>query len=319
MTIRMGYWDCHACGHKRIEGPNETCTHCGQPRGSAVTFYTDDAAATVEDPELVRRARMGADWRCKYCGADNRAGHVECHQCGAGPDGTKRREERFIPAAAPAAAKAAAKSSGCIIALSVALGALVAVAVGVYFLFLRTTELTVTVDEAKWVKTLVVEEKKVERDEAWSDEVPTGAKVLKREKKGRDKTVQDGTTKVKVGTKDLGNGMFEDVFEERPNMVTKKVEDTWVTYEAIRWVQSKTLKEEGKGGEEPEAPRLPKQAGVREGARENKIVLTLAGSDGKRYEHEIDVSDDAGAAHRFEEGGSYVAEVNAMGSVTGLR
>ena len=66
MTIRMGYWDCPSCNHKKNLGPNATCAGCGRPRGPGIAFYTDDSAPVVEDPELVARARAGADWKCSW-------------------------------------------------------------------------------------------------------------------------------------------------------------------------------------------------------------------------------------------------------------
>ena len=50
MTIRMGYWDCPSCSHKKNLGPNPTCAQCGRPRGPNIPFYTDESAPVVEDP-----------------------------------------------------------------------------------------------------------------------------------------------------------------------------------------------------------------------------------------------------------------------------
>ena len=100
MTIRMGYWDCPSCNAKKNLGPNATCAGCGLPRGPNIAFYTDDSAPVVEDPELVARARAGADWKCKYCQKDNPAGVLDCQQCGAGPDGSGTR---YAPPSLPTA------------------------------------------------------------------------------------------------------------------------------------------------------------------------------------------------------------------------
>lgn len=331
MTIRMGFWDCRACGHKRIDGPLEACTACGQPRDRHVEFYTDDAAAVVEDPEMVARARAGADWRCKYCGAENRAGILDCHQCGAGPDGSKRREEKYIPddpsaaqpgvPAAPAAA-AAPKKSNALVVLMVVLGIIGVLGAGVWYLFLRTTEEKVEVTSVAWQKTLQIEERRIETGKAWADELPKGAKVVKKETKPRKKKVQDGTKKVKVGKKDLGNGMFEDVYKEEPKYVTKEVDDTWVTYEAEEWVKGKKLKEETTDGSEPDKPKFKQSKKKRAGKRENKLVVGLKDKKGEKYTYELDLSDVKDAKKRassFEKGQKYTAEINTVGKVLELK
>jgi ribosomal protein L37E len=317
MTIRMGYWDCPSCGHKKNPGPQQACAACGRPRDPRIQFYTDDAAPVVEDPELVARARAGADWKCKYCQADNRAGVMDCHQCGAGPDGTVRREQRFIPAqgAAPA------KKTNVGLVLGIVGGALALLGALVWFLFLRTTALEATVESVLWVKTAALEQKKLETHSAWADEVPSGARELRSETRGRDKKVQEGTEKVKVGKKDLGNGMFEDVYEEKPKYVTKKVDERWVTYEIERWSLEEKLRTEAKDGAEPDDPAKGRSLGrdQRIGERTSRIEVKLEGSNGKRYTYEEDVKGEgAKQAKRFEVGKKYVAKVNTMGSVVSL-
>jgi len=143
MTIRMGYWDCPSCSHKKNLGPNPTCAGCGRPRGPNIPFYTDDSAPVVEDPELVRRARAGADWKCKYCGADNRAGMMDCHQCGAGPDGSVKRAEKFTAVGPPPK-----KGLDPKIIIAIVLGVIGLLGFGVSCAFLRTKALTVTVESA---------------------------------------------------------------------------------------------------------------------------------------------------------------------------
>lgn len=317
MTIRMGYWDCPSCSHKKNPGPQSTCQSCGRPRDPRVPFYTDDSAPVVEDPELVARARAGADWKCKYCLADNRAGVMDCHQCGAGPDGSVRREQRFIPDAGATPKKPT--NVGLILGLVG--GVLALIGALVWFVFVRTTALEATVESVLWVKTAALEEKRVETGQAWSDEVPSGARTLRTETRGRDKKVQDGTEKIKVGKKDLGNGMFEDVYEEKPKFVTKKVDDRWVSYEVDRWVTKEKLRSETKDGTEPADPAKKAKLGgdQRIGEKTNKIEVKLQGSDGKPYTYEEDVKGDgASLAKRFTVGEKYVAKVNTMGAVVSL-
>jgi hypothetical protein len=316
MTIRMGYWDCPSCGQKKNLGPNPTCGGCGRARGPNIPFYTDDSAPIVEDPALVAQARAGSDWKCKYCGADNRAGIMDCHQCGAGPDGAVRRQQQFI-ATGPAPKKGLSPK----IILAIVLGVVAFLGLGIWFAFLRTRSLTVTVESAAWVKSAEVEEKRLKKDAAWQDEVPSDAKVLGKESKSRSKKVQEGTKKVKTGRKDLGNGMFEDVYKEEPNYVTKQVDDTWVRYEVEVWEKKETLEQKTSDGSEPKDPAagFKSSSDKRLGTQKNQAVFQLKGSDGKSYTFEVDVDKEgAGAVKKYDVGKSYTAKINTVGAVLSL-
>jgi hypothetical protein len=319
----MGYWDCLSCGHKRIEGPTGACTNCGVARGPKVPFYTDDSAPVVEDPELVARARAGADWNCKYCGADNRAGMMDCHQCGAGPDGSVKRAQQFVPqpGAAPAAGAAPAKKGAPVGLILGGVGAALVLVLGlVWALFLRTTDVHVTVAAATWTKTVAVEQVQRVQKGAWADDVPSGVRVVKTETRGRDKKVQDGTEKVKTGKKDLGNGMFEDIYQERPKMVTKKVDDRWVTYEQDEWKFVRDDKSESTDGSEPSNPwATAPPAGHRFGTKRNELVLKLEGGD-KPYTYALDLSKGNAPAliGKYKKGTKVVAKVNTVGSVNSI-
>lgn len=317
MTIRMGYWDCVACNKKRIEGPQATCPQCGIPRGPTIQFYTDDSAPVVEDPELIARARAGADWNCRFCGADNRAGHIDCQQCGAGPDGTKRRQEEYIPQIAPKPAQK--KSSSAFVIL---FGILAVLGFGIWFLFIRTTALMMTVESATWVKTLQIEELKNQRSEAWADEVPKGAREISRTTRERTKEVQDGVEKVKVGKKNLGNGMFEDVYEEKPKLVKKKVSEPWVTYEIESWIKGEPRTNKSTDGKEPANPTVAEGPRLRVKDRENELDLDLRGSNGKTYDYTIDLAKEASPAdvvRTYKVGEKFKAEVTTAGTVKSLK
>lgn len=310
MTIRMGYWDCPSCGHKKNLGPNATCAGCGRPRGPNLAFYTDEDAPVIEDPELVRRARAGADWKCKFCGADNRAGVMDCHQCGAGPDGTVARAQRFVPLET-------AKTKSKLPIILAIVGAVLALLLGgVYFLFIRTHAVTMTVESVAWVRSAALEERETVRDGAWRDEVPAGARTISTETRGRDKRVQDGTEKIKVGKKDLGNGMFEDVYKEQPKYITKKVDDAWVTYEMEKWVVKRTLREQTSDGSEPRDPKRQVSPGANQrfADERSEYAYELKGGDGKRYTYEADAS----RGKPFAVGAVVPAKVNGAGSVVSM-
>jgi predicted nucleic acid-binding Zn ribbon protein len=320
MAIRMGYWDCPHCQHKKIEGPQRQCPQCGRPRDNGVQFYTTDDAPEVNDPALLQRARAGADWHCPFCDTDNPAGQQACLSCGATDPSARQRQQRVIPAAPTAVPSSKPVRKGGKGGLLIALGVLALVVLGAWLLFFRTKPHTVVIERSTWIKTLVVERLETRTESAWADEVPSGGREIRRELRGRERKVQDGTERVKVGQKDLGNGMFEDVYEDRPRYVTRRFDEPWVTYEIDRWVQDRTLKEERSDGTEPPAPNAALSPRLREGARESYVSLDLQG-DGTRYSYRIDVKDAESKtrAITFKVGQKVTAMVNAVGGVRDLK
>lgn len=316
MTFRMGYWDCPSCGAKKNLGPNAQCAQCGLPRGPKIAFYTDDSAPTIDDPEMIARARAGADWKCKYCGKDNRAGVLDCHNCGAGPDGSVKREQTFIAAGPP---PKKGLSLGMI--LGIVGGVIAALGLLVWFLFVRTKPVEVVIDSMAWVKSREVLQLVEVEKEDWKENVPAGARVKSTTTKSRSKQVQEGTKKVKVGKKDLGNGMFEDVYKEEPNYVQKQVDEPWVTYTVEEQKVEKVLKNESTDGKEPDDPADDKRSlgpGRKLGELKNVLALKLKGKNGKSYDYEVNVEKEGARLKRFEVGKSFVARVNTMGAVTKL-
>lgn len=324
MAIRMGYWDCQSCGTQHIEGPKRDCPQCGRPRDKNVAFYTDDSAPEVTDSALLERAHAGADWHCPYCDCDNKAGATVCVSCGAtlGDRQGTAREIKVQYDQLPVATKAAAKRSiGKGVLLAIAAGVL-ALGVSAWFLFLRTSPHDVTVTSHSWTKALVIERLETQRNAAWRDEVPGGAREVGRETRSRDKKVQEGTERVKVGKKDLGNGLFEDVYEERPRYVTKTFQDTWVSYEVDRWVQGQTIKNEGQAGNEPAYPTYTPGYKERIGRRENHVALGLRDAKNKEYSFKIEINDDETKRQRarsFAIGQRYTALITAVGHVSELQ
>lgn len=78
-------WRCRACGTRNL-GRHKVCESCGDPKDPTEKFEMPGdpaAAATVTDPELLRRAVAGRDWKCAHCGANVSALEVACTQCGA--------------------------------------------------------------------------------------------------------------------------------------------------------------------------------------------------------------------------------------------
>jgi hypothetical protein len=314
-SIRMGWWDCPGCERKRIPGPERSCPSCGKPRDPSVPFYSDEDAPVVTDAAMLERAQAGADWQCPYCGADNQAGNQACIGCGASKDGAKNRATKEILDAPPPPKKAPPTHL-----LRTAILVLLAVSAAAYFLFVRTSKVPVTVQGATWTKTLELENLVVTRESGWQENVPFGAHEVSRTSKTRTKSVQDGTTRVKVGKKDMGNGFFKDVYEEKPRYVQREYSDAWVTYDVQRWVQGRTLTESRNDGTEPPYPEYVARFDERVRAKDSKLHVALEGPSGKAYQYVLSVSDDAlrAALATFPAGRKMTAKINAVGTVSAL-
>jgi len=104
-------WKCTSCGAKNL-GRHPVCQSCRNPKdGSEDWLMPEDtaAAATVTDPALLAMATAGADWRCGFCGSDQRNSDGTCKACGAAKkEGRSLEEIERAPAPVPAAAAASA-------------------------------------------------------------------------------------------------------------------------------------------------------------------------------------------------------------------
>jgi len=316
MAIRQGVWDCPYCGKKAIPGPEGKCNGCGAPRDKDVRFYVPEGAAEVTDQAELARARAAPDWHCGFCGADNPAGQTKCKGCGGGQDGSAgARQVKVIPdpPARPAPAPAARRGKG---PLLIALGVLVAIALGVWFFFFRTHEETLRVSGHQWERTIAVERFQWVREEAWQAEVPTGARVLgSRQEVHHKDRVQKGTERVKVGQKDLGNGYFEDVYEDRPVYEEQPVYATKVSYEVERWKHERAERAAGTDLE-PQWPPVTLREKEREGGRKEVLKVLLEGPEGETREW---TAPDLQRWRFYEPGRSYTAAVTATGSVSELQ
>ena len=82
MAIHVGRWDCTTCGYKGVRGPETECPNCKADRPKNVKFYMAAEEDIVQDPEVLRRARAGADWRCSFCTQNNPNTVKICKDCG---------------------------------------------------------------------------------------------------------------------------------------------------------------------------------------------------------------------------------------------
>jgi hypothetical protein len=317
MAIRQGVWDCPYCGKKGIPGPENRCNGCGAPRDKDVQFYLPEGAQEVTDQAVLERARGAPDWHCGFCGADNPAGSTRCKGCGGGQDGADgQRQVKVIPDARPAPAPRSASAPRRKGVLWVVLGVLLAMGLGIWFFFFRTHEEKLVVGGHQWESTIDVERLQWVREEAWEGEVPGGARVLgSRQEVHHQDRIQTGTQRVKTGQKDLGNGFFEDVYEDRPVYVERPVYRSKVSYEVERWKVDRTERAQGTDLE-PRWPSVSLREKEREAARKQVLKVLLRTPEGESREW---LAADVERWRFYKPGQAYSAKVTRTGSVSELQ
>ena len=320
MAIHMGYWDCPQCHAKHIQGIELVCTSCGAARDPKIAFYSDDDAE-VTDAKALAIAKGGVNWACGFCGKDNHSGSQKCEQCGAERDTTKHRVAQMVtpaPAASPPAVSS--RSGWAAWKIAVVVGVVALAGFGIWWHWFRTTAHKVRLDQIAWTKTQAIEKRQLERHEAWAGDVPAGARELSRTTRQRSESVADGTVRVKVGKRNLGNGTFEDVFEDKPKYVQRQVDRPWVSYEIERWVVRQQLSQATRDGSEPSLPHYAPLGDERLGASTNVATLSLSGG-GQSWDYKIDltkVSDPLATVRSYKVGEQLVAHVTGAGAVRSL-
>lgn len=319
MAIREGKWRCPYCSGVN-RGADLACQGCGATRDEDVAFFLEDEAPEVSDAGLIERARSGADWLCGHCGTSNPGPAPNCAQCGVEKGGARSREVRELSPAPPPAPRAAAPPAasggrgfrlGCALLLLLLAGFC---AITGYFALRKTNE-NVSVVGLEWERSIAVEAYRTVRDQAWEGELPSGARALSRSRQvHHNEREQVGSERVKVGVKDLGNGFFEDVYEDRPVYRERPVYRDRIAYEIERWVEARRERASGADAS-PQWPRLALGRGEREGPRSESYVVVLQGA---RRTYRYGVRDPARFA-QFSLGQEYQAVIRGGSTVLELK
>jgi len=89
-------WQCSSCGHTN-RGRDMRCEKCGSPKEGHEQYIPGSASdARVTDSEMLRQARAGRHWECRFCLNDVRDLEAkECTYCGAPRDQIKAVEKGY--------------------------------------------------------------------------------------------------------------------------------------------------------------------------------------------------------------------------------
>src|SRR5258705_2509114 len=78
-------WRCWSCGHQNL-GRFKSCQSCRNPKDGSERYEMPadtTKAVTITEEGLLRMASAAPDWRCAYCGSDQRRADRGCANCGA--------------------------------------------------------------------------------------------------------------------------------------------------------------------------------------------------------------------------------------------
>ncbi|MBP7842782.1 hypothetical protein KA017_02140 [Candidatus Woesebacteria bacterium] len=200
----------------------------------------------------------------------------------------------------------------------------------------RTVDLTVS--GVSWERTIPVEVYRTVTEEGWS--IPAGGRqqsshqkihhydqVLDHyETKTRQvsEQVQTGTETYVCGSRDLGNGYFEDIECSRPVYTTQHHTETyqepvyrdepryqtWYTYEIEKWVNARTEKSSG-ASHEVYWPEYNIGSNERVGVKTESYNVQFVDEEGETYSETLSYDE----WMTFERGATYQAEVNAFGQI----
>jgi len=311
MAVREGKWRCPSCDAVN-KGRDMKCASCGNVRGEDVKFFLEEDAAEVTDQSMLNQAKAGADWHCDFCGTDNRADADVCKQCGAPAAGMKRRQQTMTGSAAEAntaQVKPAPKKNPLTLIISIAAVAIVAVTL--LFLF-RGKEDSIRLEGGEWTRSIAIETQEWVKHEAWYDQVPREGEILRTWDAQRStEMIQVGTERVKTGTKDMGNGYFEDVYEDRPVYEERPIMDTKAEYRILEWQISRSVENSGDLSKPVEWPEINLSEGEREGKRSENALLYFRSTDPDKQDQIYQYNQITPAEmNQFQKGVNYQAVVS---------
>ena len=180
-------------------------------------------------------------------------------------------------------------------------------------------------------------------EQAWEGEVPSGARVLGSSRevhhvdhiqtgtRTRTRTVservQTGTQRVKTGTRNLGNGYFEDIYENRPVYENRSHQETYqdpvyvdrpvyrqrIRYEIEKWMPDRDAKAEGRDHNAVLARSPARREGAGREARRRPYEVIFRTGKGETATWK---APNEQAWRSFEEGRAYKGKVRSNGEVT---
>jgi hypothetical protein len=317
-------WQCAFCDTQN-PGPIKSCTSCGAPQPEDVEFLQVDEERFnfIKDEALIRMAQAGPDIHCPFCGTRNLATAETCKKCGGDLswDGKQRASGQRVPTVAEAQARRATTPPApeptqkrkaptaaiLIISLAVIVGCII-----LLIMLLRTDDVTATVSDLQWERSVAIEAYTNVTDSDWRDQVPANAEVTSCSMIYRSTSGQPQVNATEVCgepyVEDTGTGIGEVVQD-----CEYEVYDDYCEYTMMAWVVVGTVTETGRD-QSPFWPALNLEPDQREGDRsETYTIVFRDGGDSYRY-----TTSDERIFSRAELGSRWTLQINQLGGVQAL-
>jgi hypothetical protein len=292
-------WDCEHCGTKALLGKSQRhCATCGAPQNPDKRYFPKEGEAKPIDGHRFE----GSDRHCPACNTPMGTSATNCTSCGSPLDGSK--EVRGIASVPVVAAKAPKRKNWPII-----VGVIVLVVVAIWWFFLRTKSATLSISAHRWERSVALEKYGDWQQEAWRNQVPSGASMPVCQQKERSKKQVEDGEECNTERVDKKDGTFEQVRKCKPKYRSEPVYDDWCSFTVRNWkrVDASTTSGTGLDATWPAnvpAADLPAQLGaIRSGARTETLILDF-GKGGT-----CDVSD--AVWRKYNDGQSVKVEVRA--------
>ena len=267
------FWVCPNCNGIN-PGPEKTCAQCGAPQPEDVEFQQADRLELLQTEAVKEKVAAGPDIHCPYCGTRNPGNAEVCSQCGGDiAEGTPRETGKVVgafksgpaqeipcPHCGAANLDTAAKCSQCggsmyvqeedeltekgsgqspakkkfpIVPVVILIALCFLAAVFLFFAF-RTEEITGTVEQVHWERSIAIEAIVPVEYSSWEDQIPSDAEVLSCDLEVRSIESEPvaGADEV-CGTPysvDTGSGYAEIVQD-----CEYHVYDSYCSYSALEW------------------------------------------------------------------------------------
>lgn len=342
-------WTCKHCGTIN-PGMNRICSNCGAPIAQDDKFELPDQQVMITDQQKIDEAKAGPAIQCPYCDVLNPAGTKICIQCGgdiqaglarqagevlgayktdAAPDRpcpscgqpVKANAQRCPhcggslvedakPIAAPPVPK---KPSRWLLIGGIALG-LLCIASVVLMLVLgnQTSDVTASVSEVQWERSIDILARQPVQKSVWSEDVPSEAENVScrdEYKETRNEPIPDATEVCGTPyTVDTGSGAGK-VVQDCEYLVYA----SYCDFTVLDWVVVSTALAQG-NDLNPQWPLVSLQSGQQEGERNEKYQVSFA-TDGETYAY---TPADLAEFSQFDPGSQWLLSINTFGQIKEL-
>ncbi len=298
---------CYYCGSRNSAGA-ATCSQCGAD-------LTEGTARRHGEIIGAHRDKPAAKIVCDACGAENEADAARCVQCGAPLSRPMEPEPEKAVAQRAAPSGNRSKWIGGVIGLFLVLCCIG----GILFVVLsnRTEDVTGTVSQVEWTRTIAIEALQPVEGEDWRADIPPEAIIgTCTEKVHHNEERATGQQREVCGTPytvDMGSGYAEVVQDCTTENVMESVPvyADFCHYTVDEWQQIEEVREEGNNF----SPQWP-SVGVlgrneREGERAESYRVSFT-TESRTYTY---APSNESEFNRYELGSRWILKVNTFGGV----